>query len=236
MCLISSQGSCVSAKTWSIPVRDVLQNAASAWNRTPLFPSILHKLVFNYHTVRVGYLYLTRCTGWSGQNAPAGCRFPPSLLNAIPNCMTAVIRAISELPTKLTFNDRFGCPRTAMCVCVSWFEVSLSELPTCAICWEKMISPLCVKTHGYQKKEGSARDVTLHKRKRERERYHLPYIKMSKVCLLWQVTSEAGQQHTIKTWVDDTHWDLWGCFIVKWCHLYLLQHVELMICLVSLCR
>lgn len=35
-----------------------------------------------------------------------------------PNCMTAVIRPITELSMKLKFNDRFGCPHNAMCVCV----------------------------------------------------------------------------------------------------------------------
>lgn len=43
---------------------------------------------------------------------------PFSSLSFNSNCMTAVIRAITELSIKLRFNDRFGCPHNAMCVCV----------------------------------------------------------------------------------------------------------------------
>lgn len=48
------------------------------------------------------------------------------LLN--PDCMTAAIRAITELSVELKFNDRFGCPRNAMWVCVMiWGFISESH-------------------------------------------------------------------------------------------------------------
>lgn len=65
-----------------------------------------------------------------------------------PGCMTAAISPITELSIKLRFNDRFGCPHNAMCVCVMVWGF-ISELNKRHLL-ERRMSPLwlSIQMHG----------------------------------------------------------------------------------------
>lgn len=83
------------------------------------------------------YLNLTRNKGWSCSRATGQMRLLAAHLHLLKSLIAwqHVIAPITEL-SKYKFNDRFGCPHNAMCVCVMIWGF-ISELTTCAICWKR---------------------------------------------------------------------------------------------------